>query len=114
MRGRRGEGEGVRGGQAGREGRGEFPCRAEGGGPSGASGVRAVSQATAEFQRMLQGVDAVAAVAADVQRPTAAVTAGQLDIEPQLLEHCALGPAETHWTPPVCLLGPALSNPTSC
>src|SRR5260370_399770 len=108
------EAEDIPADQPARQGQGEFPCRAEGAGPSGASGVRAVSQATAEFQRMLQGVDAVAAVAADVQRPTAAVTAGQLDIEPQLLEHCALGPAETHWTPPVCLLGPALSNPTSC
>src|SRR5262249_31982282 len=78
------------------QGEGEFRGRAEGPGSGGAVGVGTVGQSAAQFHGVLQGVNAVAAVAADVQRATAAVTASPFDVEMHPLEGGALRPAETH------------------
>ena len=58
----------------------------------------ALRQAAAKLQGMSQGVDAVAAVAAEVQGATAALTTRLLDIQDQSLEGRALRPTETHRT----------------
>ncbi len=55
-----------------------------------------MSQSAAKLQGMLERVDAVDAVVADVQRTATVGTTGMFDVKDQAVKHRVLGPTETH------------------
>ena len=55
-----------------------------------------MSQATDQFHRALQGVDAMEAMVTNVQSGTALLAVVALDVENQAVENGILGPDRTH------------------